>query len=63
MKELNKTIQDQKMEVETIKKSQSESSLELESLGKEFKSHRFKHQQQNTRDRTKISDVEDTIEN
>jgi predicted nucleic acid-binding Zn-ribbon protein len=34
VKELNKTIQDLKMEVETIKKSQGETSLEIENLGK-----------------------------
>jgi SMC interacting uncharacterized protein involved in chromosome segregation len=33
-KELNKTIQDLKMEVETIKKSQRETTLERENLGK-----------------------------
>jgi DNA anti-recombination protein RmuC len=33
-KEMNKTIQDLKMELETIKKSQRETSLELENLGK-----------------------------
>jgi predicted nucleic acid-binding Zn-ribbon protein len=33
-KELNKTIQDIKMEVETIKKSQRETTLEIENLGK-----------------------------
>ena len=32
--ELNKTIQDLKMEVETIKKSQRETTLERENLGK-----------------------------
>jgi hypothetical protein len=32
--ELNKTIQDLKMEVETIKKTQREITLEIESLGK-----------------------------
>ena len=32
--ELNKTIQDLKMEVETIKKTQSETTLEIETLGK-----------------------------
>ena len=31
---LNKTIQDLKMEVETIKKTQSETTLEIETLGK-----------------------------
>jgi hypothetical protein len=34
MKELNKTIQDLKMELETIKKSHTEKSLEIENLGK-----------------------------
>jgi hypothetical protein len=34
VKELNKTIQDPKMEVETIKKSQRETILETEILGK-----------------------------
>jgi methyl-accepting chemotaxis protein len=32
--ELNKTIQDLKREVETIKKTQSETTLEIETLGK-----------------------------
>jgi hypothetical protein len=34
VKELNKTMQDLKMEVETIKKSQRETTLEIENLGK-----------------------------
>jgi hypothetical protein len=34
VKERNKTIQDLKMELETIKKSQRETTLELENLGK-----------------------------
>jgi hypothetical protein len=34
VKELNKTIQDLKMEVETMKKSQRETTLEIENLGK-----------------------------
>jgi hypothetical protein len=33
-KEMNKTIQDLKMEIETIKKSQRETTLEIENLGK-----------------------------
>ena len=32
--ELNKTIQDLKREIETIKKTQSEATLEIETLGK-----------------------------
>ena len=31
---MNKTIQDLKMEIETVKKSQRETALELENLGK-----------------------------
>ena len=34
MKELNKTIQDLKVEIETIKKSQRETTLEIGNLGK-----------------------------
>jgi hypothetical protein len=34
VKELNKTIQDLKMDIETIKKSQSETILKIENLGK-----------------------------
>jgi prefoldin subunit 5 len=34
MMELNKTIQDLKMEVETIKKTQGETTLKIETLGK-----------------------------
>lgn len=34
MKELNKTIQDLKMEIETINKLQRETTLEIENLGK-----------------------------
>jgi hypothetical protein len=34
VKEMNKIIQDLKMEIETIKKSQRKTALELENLGK-----------------------------
>ena len=34
MKELNKTIQDLKIEIETLKKTQRETAMELENLGK-----------------------------
>ena len=47
--ELNKTIQDLKREVDTIKKTQSETTLDIETLGK-IRNHRCKHQQQNTTD-------------
>jgi predicted nucleic acid-binding Zn-ribbon protein len=36
VKELNKTIQDLKMEVETIKKSQRDTTLKIENLGKKL---------------------------
>jgi hypothetical protein len=48
--ELNKTIEDLKMEVETIKKTQRETTLEIEILGKKIRNDRCKHPQQNTRD-------------
>ena len=48
VKELNKTIQELSMGIETIKKSQREATLEMENL---IKSHRCKHHQHNTRDR------------
>jgi chromosome segregation ATPase len=35
VKEMNKTIQDLKMDIDTIKKSQRETTLELENLGKQ----------------------------
>jgi hypothetical protein len=34
VKELNKTIQDLKMEIESIKKSQRETTLGIENIGK-----------------------------
>jgi hypothetical protein len=48
--ELNKTIPDQKRDVETMKKTQRETSLEIETLGEKIRNHRWEHQQQNTRD-------------
>jgi hypothetical protein len=48
VKELNKTIQDLKMEVETIKKSQKETTLKFKKPREEIKSHRCKHHQQNS---------------
>ena len=60
VKELNKTIQDLKMEIETIKKSQRETTLELENLGK--RSGVIDTSITN-RIEERISGVEDTIEN
>ena len=45
--EMNKTIQDLKREVNKIKKTQSEATLEIETLGKKYGTI---DQQQNTRD-------------
>jgi hypothetical protein len=53
VKGLNKTIQDLKMEIETIKNSQRETTLEIKKTKKENRSHRYKHHQQNKRDRRK----------
>jgi hypothetical protein len=51
-KEMNKTIHDLKLEIETIKKSQKETTWELENQGK-IRSHRCKYHQQNTKNRKK----------
>jgi predicted nucleic acid-binding Zn-ribbon protein len=61
--ELNKTIQDLKSEVDTIKKTQSEATLEIESLGKKsgiiYASISTRIQDMEER----MSDAEDSIEN
>jgi predicted nucleic acid-binding Zn-ribbon protein len=61
--ELNTTIQELKMEVDTIKKTQSEATLEIETLGKKSGtidvniSNRIQEMEEG------ISGAEDTIEN
>ena len=62
MKELNKTIQDLKMEVETIKKSQSETSLEIENLGKNSGVIDTSINNRIQEIEERISDAEDSIE-
>ena len=63
MKELNKTIQDLTMEIEIIKKSQRETTLEIENLGKKsgaidaIITNRIQEMEE------RISGTEDTIEN
>jgi prefoldin subunit 5 len=63
MVELNKTIQDLKREVETIKKTQSETTQEIETLGKKSGtldasiSNRIQEMEE------RISGAEDSIEN
>jgi hypothetical protein len=61
VKELNKIIQNLKTEIETLKKSQRETTLEMENQGKRS-GVRYKYHQQNTRVKKKISNVENTIE-
>jgi hypothetical protein len=63
VKELNKTIQGLKMEVKTIKKSQRETTLEIENLGKKSgdKDANITNRIQEIEER--ISGAEDTIEN
>ena len=61
--ELNKTIQDLKREVDTIRKTQSEETLEIETLGKKSGtidssiSNRIQEMEE------RISGAEDSIEN
>jgi hypothetical protein len=62
VKELNKAIQDLKVEVEIIKKTQMEAPGNGKPR-KEVRNYRCKYHQQNTRDNLeKISGVEDTVE-
>ena len=61
MKELNKTIQDIKMEIEIIKKSQRETTVEIENLGSGVIDTSIKDRIQEIEER--ITGTEDTIEN
>ena len=63
MKELNKTIYDQKMEEETIKKSQRETTLEIEILGKKTGVINASITNRIKEGGEKISGAEDSIEN
>ena len=58
--ELNKTIQDLKREVDTIKKTQSEATLEIETLGKKSGTIDASNRIQEMEER--ISGAEDSIE-
>ena len=63
MKELNKPIQNLKMEVETIKKSKRETTLEIENLGRQSEGIDA-HITNRIQDiEEKISGAEDSIEN
>jgi prefoldin subunit 5 len=63
VKELNKTIQDLKREAETIKKSQRETTLEIEKLGKKSGVIDASITNRIQKIEERISDAEDTIEN
>ena len=62
MKELNKAVQDLKMEVETIKKTEMEATLEMGNLGKRSgtKDVSIKNVIQEIKER--IAGIEDTLE-
>ena len=61
--ELNKTIQDLKMEVETIKKSQKETILQIENLGKSPGAIDASISNRMQEIEERISGADDTIEN
>jgi type I site-specific restriction endonuclease len=61
--ELNKTIQDLKRELETIKKTQSEVTLEIESLGKKSGTIDVSISNRIQDMKERISDAEDSIQN
>ena len=63
MKELNKTIQDLKREEETIKKSQRETTLEIENLGKKSGAIDARIMKTIQEIEERISGAEDAIEN
>jgi hypothetical protein len=51
VKEMIKTAQDMKMEIEAIKKTQTEVILEMEKPREDSRNNRHNHHQQNTGDR------------
>ena len=61
--ELNKTIQDIKREVDTIKKTQSEAMLEIETLGKKSGTIDLSISNRIQEMEERISGAEDSIEN
>ena len=60
---MNKTIQDLKMEVETMKKSQRETTLEIENLGKKSGAIDVSITSRIQEMEERISGAEDSIEN
>ena len=63
MKELNKTIQNLKTEIETIKKSQKVTTLEIENLGKKSGDIDASINNRMQEIEERISGTDDTIEN
>jgi prefoldin subunit 5 len=63
MMELNKTIQDLKSKVETIKKTQRETTLELETLGKKSENIDVSISNRTQEMGERISGAEDSIVN
>ena len=61
--ELNKAIQDLKREVDTIKKTQSEATLKIETLGKKFGTIDVSISKRIQEMEERISGAEDSIEN
>jgi cell division protein FtsL len=61
--ELNKTIRDLKREVETMKKTQSETTLEIETLGKKSGTTDVSISNRIQEMEERISGAEDSIEN
>ena len=61
--ELNKTTQDLKREVHTIKKTQSEATLEIEMLGKKSRTIDLSISNRVQEMEERISGTEDSIEN
>ena len=63
MMELNKTIQEIKREVDTIKKTQSEATLEIETIGKKSGTTNASISNRIQEMKERISGAEDSIEN
>ena len=61
--ELNKTILDLKREVDTIKKTQSEATLEIETLGKKYRTIDVSISNRIQKMEERISGAENSIEN
>ena len=59
---MNKTVQDLKMEIEAIKKTQTQGILEIKILGKRTENIDISITNRMEKVKDRISDIEDTIE-